>query len=137
MLATDEFIKNEITPYGIISFEFIHTVANVQAALAAWGFMGRATVGFSLGIDYLFILAYSVLAMFSLRNTPIWDKPCYESMVEALEAWCCLARSTKILSLCNYAGALLDRKVGVCNYAKYRLTNARVEAGNVSIGLLR
>ncbi|MEC4740958.1 transposase, partial [Shewanella sp. E94] len=48
-----------------------------------------------------------------------------------------LARSTRILSLCNYADALLDKKIGVCNYAKYRLTNARVEAGNVSIGLLR
>ncbi|MFA0717057.1 transposase, partial [Vibrio splendidus] len=33
--------------------------------------------------------------------------------------------------------ALWERRVGICNYAKYKLTNARVEAGNVSIGLLR
>ena len=78
-----------------------------------------------------------IIYMLKEQLQAIWDEPCYESMVEALEAWCRLARSTKILSLCNYADALLNRKVGVCNYAKYRLTNARVEAGNVSIGLLR
>ncbi len=58
-------------------------------------------------------------------------------MVAALETWCRLAKSTRILSLSNFADALLERKVGICNYAKYKLTNARVEAGNVSIGLLR
>lgn len=33
---------------------------------------------------------------------------------------------TRILSLCSFADALLERKVGVCNYAKYKLINARV-----------
>ena len=58
-------------------------------------------------------------------------------MVAALKAWCRLAKSTRVLSLSNFADALLERKVGICNYGKYKLTNARVEAGNVSIGLLR
>ncbi|MGS0683529.1 ISL3-like element ISShha2 family transposase, partial [Shewanella sp. 125m-7] len=78
-----------------------------------------------------------IVYMLKEQLQAIWDEACYKSMVMALEAWCGLARSTRILSLCNYADALLDRKVGICNYAKYRLTNARVEAGNVSIGLLR
>jgi transposase len=78
-----------------------------------------------------------IVYMLKEQLQAIWDEPCYTSMVKALEAWCGLARSTRILSLCNYADALLDKKIGVCNYAKYRLTNARVEAGNVSIGLLR
>ncbi|WP_443020106.1 ISL3 family transposase [Shewanella sp. MTB7] len=78
-----------------------------------------------------------IVYMLKEQLQAIWDEPCYKSMVKALEAWCDLAKSTRILSLCNYADALLDRKVGVCNYAKYKLTNARVEAGNVSIGLLR
>lgn len=69
MIAADELIKNEITPYGIVSFEFIHTIANVQAALNMWGTTGQAAVGFSLGIDYLFILAYSVVAIFGLKMT--------------------------------------------------------------------
>ena len=68
-----------------------------------------------------------------------WNEPCYETMIKAPEAWSRLARSTRILSLslCNYANALLERKVGICNYAKYKLINARVEVGSVSIGLLR
>ena len=78
-----------------------------------------------------------IIYMLKEQLQAIWDEPCYETMVKALEAWCRLAKSTRILSLCNFADALLDRKVGVCNYAKYKLTNARVEAGNVSIGLLR
>ena len=78
-----------------------------------------------------------IIYMLKEQLQAIWDEPCYESMVNALEAWCRLAKSSRILSLCNFSDSLLDRKVGVCNYAKYKLTNARVEAGNVSIGLLR
>lgn len=78
-----------------------------------------------------------IIYMLKEQLQAIWDEPCYETMVKALEAWCRLAKSTRILSLSNFADALLERKVGICNYAKYKLTNARVEAGNVSIGLLR
>lgn len=78
-----------------------------------------------------------IIYMLKEQLQAIWDEPCYEAMIKALEAWSRLARSIRILSLCNYANALLERKVGICNYAKYKLTNARVEAGNVSIGLLR
>lgn len=27
--------------------------------------------------------------------------------------------------------------IGICNYAKYKLTGARIEAGNISIGMIR
>ncbi len=67
----------------------------------------------------------------------LWDERDFDSMITALEAWCQLAKKTRILSLINFADALWDRRIGICNYAKYKLTNARVEAGNVSIGLLR
>jgi len=69
MGVADEFIKNEITPYGIVSFEFISSLSSVNRVMQIWGENGRAAVGFSLGIDYLFILAYSVLTIFFLRNT--------------------------------------------------------------------
>jgi transposase len=58
-------------------------------------------------------------------------------MERALEGWCRLAESTNILALHNFAKGLRIHKVGICNYAKYRLTSARVEAGNVSIGMIR
>ena len=78
-----------------------------------------------------------IIYMLKEQLQAIWDEPSYDSMVTALETWCRLAKSTRVLSLSNFADALLERKVGICNYAKYKLTNARVEAGNVSIGLLR
>lgn len=65
----DVFIKNEITPLGIVSFEFISSLSNVNAAMQLWGEKGQAAVGFSLGLDYLYILVYSVLFIYCLRNT--------------------------------------------------------------------
>ncbi|MDE1311293.1 ISL3-like element ISVa7 family transposase [Vibrio aestuarianus subsp. cardii] len=67
----------------------------------------------------------------------LWDERHFDLMIAALDAWCQLAKKTRILSLINFSDALWERRVGICNYAKYKLTNARVEAGNVSIGLLR
>lgn len=78
-----------------------------------------------------------IIYMLKEQLQAIWDEPCYKTMVAELEAWSRRAKSTRILSLSNIADALLERKVGIFNYAKYKLTNARVEAGNVSIGLLR
>jgi transposase len=31
----------------------------------------------------------------------------------------------------------VERKTGICNYAKHQLSSARIEAGNVSIGMIR
>jgi len=35
------------------------------------------------------------------------------------------------------AATLRNHAVGVCNYARHPISNARVEAGNVAIGLIR
>lgn len=67
----------------------------------------------------------------------LWLEASYEAMNNALECWCRLAKSSSILALHNFADALKGRRVGICNYAKYKLTSARVEAGNISIGMLR
>lgn len=67
----------------------------------------------------------------------LWQETSYEAMENALEAWCRLAESTNILALHNFAVGLRMHKVGICNYAKYKLTSARIEAGNVSIGMIR
>lgn len=67
--AIDVFIKNEITPLGIVSFEFISSLPNVNAAMQLWGESGQAAVGFSLGLDYLYVLVYSALFIYCLRNT--------------------------------------------------------------------
>ncbi len=37
----------------------------------------------------------------------------------------------------TFARSMRKNKDGICNYAKHQLTSASIEAGNVSIGLIR
>lgn len=68
----------------------------------------------------------------------IWKAATYQRMLYRLDAWCQLANATRILSVQSFASMLQEHKEGICNFAKYdKLTSAIIEAGNVSIGLLR
>ena len=58
-------------------------------------------------------------------------------MQQELEQWCLLAEQTNMLYLKKFAKSLRSHKTGICNYAKHKLTSARIEAGNVSIGMIR
>ena len=42
-----------------------------------------------------------------------------------------------MLYLKKFAKSLRKHRDGICNYAKYKLTSARIEAGNISIGMIR
>ena len=67
----------------------------------------------------------------------LWSATDYESMTEQLEIWCQIADQTNMLYLKKFARFLRRHCVGICNYAKHKLTSARIEAGNVSIGMIR
>jgi len=67
--ATDLLIQNETTPYGIVSFEFIGSIINSNAAMAKWGVLGKTAVGVSLGLDYLYIVLYITLGFYLLIAT--------------------------------------------------------------------
>jgi transposase len=54
-----------------------------------------------------------------------------------LEQWCELAEQTDMTYIRSIAKSLRKHKTGICNYAKHQLTSARIEAGNVSIGMIR
>jgi len=58
-------------------------------------------------------------------------------MRKALEQWCALARATAITPLHRYAAMLEKHAEGICAYARFKLTTARIEAGNVAIGMIR
>ncbi len=51
-------LRNEVTPQGIVSFEFCGYAGNCAEAMAAWGEPGRLLMMLSLGLDYLFLFAY-------------------------------------------------------------------------------
>lgn len=57
-----------VSPLGIISFEFAGVLDNAQRMLEAWGAGGRLLAAFSLGFDYVFMLAYAAFfALLCLR----------------------------------------------------------------------
>jgi transposase len=67
----------------------------------------------------------------------LWDSDTVELMQERLEAWCRIADESTMLYLKKFAKSLRRHCVGICNYAKHKLTSARIEAGNISIGMIR
>ncbi len=68
----------------------------------------------------------------------LWDKPVsFEQMNANLEAWCELADECGLWPIKRVAATLRNHATGVCNYARHPISNARVEAGNVAIGLIR
>lgn len=67
----------------------------------------------------------------------LWKNKTYENMESALENWCQMADQTNMIYMKKFAKSLRRYKKGICNYAKHPLTTARIEAGNVGIGLIR
>ena len=67
----------------------------------------------------------------------LWSNPQFETMAKQLEQWCELAEQTNMTYIRSFAKSLRKHKTGICNYAKHQLTSARIEAGNVSIGMIR
>ena len=66
-----------------------------------------------------------------------WNAKNYDAMEADIEDWCLLAESTGMLYLKKFAKSLRRHMVGICNYATHGLTSARIEAGNVCIGMIR
>jgi transposase len=58
-------------------------------------------------------------------------------MAARLDDWCGLATAAKITGLAKFVKTLQSHRSGICAYADHQITTARLEAGNVSIGLLR
>jgi hypothetical protein len=49
----------DISPSGILSFEFAGDLTSAQRMVETWGHSGGVQAGISLGLDYLFLVAYS------------------------------------------------------------------------------
>ncbi len=67
----------------------------------------------------------------------LWSASTEAAMRDALTQWCQLARATNIRRLHSFANTLDNHADGICAYARFKLTTARIEAGNVAIGLIR
>lgn len=81
--------------------------------------------------------ALSTLYVLKEQLQALWSADSYENMNEQLENWCEMAEQSQMLYLKKFAKSLRNHRIGICNYAKHKLTSARIEAGNVSIGMIR
>ena len=58
-------------------------------------------------------------------------------MIQRLDDWCGMAKAAKIVGLAKFVKTLQSHRTGICAYADHPITTSRLEAGNVSIALLR
>lgn len=58
-------------------------------------------------------------------------------MTQRLDDWCGMAKAAKITGLASFVKTLQSHRTGICAYANHPITTSRLEAGNVSIALLR
>lgn len=58
-------------------------------------------------------------------------------MAQRLGAWCELAEATELAPMKRFVGMLRRHRAGICNYADHPITTARLESGNVAVGMIR
>jgi hypothetical protein len=101
-------LNTEVAPRGIVSFELAGELSLARSMVESWGPTGRVYAGLNLGLDYLFLVAYSssialgcVLVASSLSR-----RAAFLSLAGTLLAWA------------QFGAALLD---AVENYALIQL----------------
>lgn len=91
-------------------------------------------------LDELLAANTALHAVYSLKEQlrQLWDSPASKAdMAARLEGWCAMAEQTGLGPMTRFAAMLRAHRQGICNYAEHPVTTARVEAGNVAIGLIR
>ena len=59
LFLTGEPLRTRAAPAGILSYEFAGTTAKATEILNSWDESAKSAAGFNLGLDYLYLLAYS------------------------------------------------------------------------------
>lgn len=57
--ALDAPLRTKLSPSGIVSFELAGELGLAQSMIQTWGQGGQVYAGLSLGLDYLFMVAYA------------------------------------------------------------------------------
>ena len=56
----DQWLTTPESPAGMVGFELAGNIHNTRIMIDSWGETGRIMAGLSLGIDFLYIVAYSL-----------------------------------------------------------------------------
>lgn len=62
----DAPLRNETTPGGIVTFEFAKDIETAENIINSWDENAKLNAGLSIGIDYLFLIAYSLFFSISI-----------------------------------------------------------------------
>jgi len=68
------YLTNKITPNGIISFELAKKLERSQEILDSWSPLAKIFAGLNLGLDFLFLLIYSLFISILIHklNKRLW-----------------------------------------------------------------
>jgi hypothetical protein len=72
----DAPLKNPVSPSGIVSFELAKDVSQSEAILASWDEIAKTAAGMSLGMDFLFLIVYSLFISLLIHalNERLWER---------------------------------------------------------------
>ena len=114
----DKHLKNDVVSTGIVSLQFAQSLDNSLAIINSWDTNAKIYAALSLGIDYLYLVAYgSFLALSVLL------------LAAKLPAGF-LKKAAKIIVLTIVLAAILD---GIENYASIRLLSGNRTQSMVSL----
>ncbi len=82
----DVDLRTVHAPHGIVSFEFCGFAKTCSAILEEWDGKGRESAMLSLGLDYLFMLAYAGVLCVGLLLTSVGLEPRLKRLVELVAA---------------------------------------------------
>lgn len=70
----NQSLENEITPYGIFSFELAGTLDRSLEIINSWSPLAKTFAGLSLGYDFLFLLIYTLFISLLIHkvNERLW-----------------------------------------------------------------
>lgn len=70
----DSYLITEESPNGIVSFELAKDISKSRSIIDSWNETARIAAGISLGLDFLFLLVYSVFIalLISKLNDSLW-----------------------------------------------------------------
>lgn len=91
-------------------------------------------------LDQLLALNQPLASLYALKEQlqQLWQPTStFAEMSQRLDDWCGMAAAAKISGLNKFVKTLQSHRLGICAYADHPITTSRLEAGNVSIALLR
>ncbi len=91
-------------------------------------------------LDLLLTQNQTLNKLYALKEQlqALWRLPVtQEQMTARLVDWCGIADAAKISGLSKFVKTLRSHQSGICSWANHQISTARLEAGNVSIALLR